>query len=98
MLGNSHRADTPARQHRGPERMGGRRGGGRGEGKGREGGGGGGGWGRGGRRLLEARMVNGQVINITELCRLASTAVRIASRLGLERVAKNVFAERAAVP
>ena len=28
--------------------------------------------------LLEARMVNGQAINITELCQLASTTVRIA--------------------
>ena len=40
--------------------------------------------------LLEARMVNGEAINIKELCQLASTIVRIASRLGLERVAKNV--------
>ena len=40
--------------------------------------------------LLEARMVNGEAINITELCQLASTMVRIASRLGLERVARNV--------
>src|SRR6478735_4783158 len=34
--------------------------------------------------LLEARMVNGEEIDIGQLCTLASTAVRIASRLGLE--------------
>jgi hypothetical protein len=40
--------------------------------------------------LLEARMVNGEQIDIGQLCTLASTTVRIASRLGLERRAKPV--------
>jgi hypothetical protein len=40
--------------------------------------------------LLEARMVNGEQIDISQLCTLASTTVRIASRLGLERRAKPV--------
>ena len=40
--------------------------------------------------LLEARMVNGEQIDIGQLCMLASTSVRIASRLGLERRARNV--------
>jgi hypothetical protein len=40
--------------------------------------------------LLEARMVNGEQVDIGQLCTLASTTVRIASRLGLERRAKNV--------
>ncbi|HEY7194900.1 MAG TPA: hypothetical protein VH439_14255 [Gemmatimonadales bacterium] len=40
--------------------------------------------------LLEARMVNGEQVDILTLCTLASTTVRIASRLGLERQAKNV--------
>jgi hypothetical protein len=40
--------------------------------------------------LLEARMVNGEQIDVGQLCTLASTTVRIASRLGLERRAKNV--------
>ena len=40
--------------------------------------------------LLEARMVNGEQIDVGQLCTLASTTVRIASRLGLERQAKNV--------
>ena len=38
--------------------------------------------------LLEARMVNGEQIDIGQLCTLASTTVRIASRLGVERRAK----------
>ena len=41
--------------------------------------------------LLEARMVNGEQIDIGQLCTLASTAVRIASRLGLERRTKPVL-------
>jgi hypothetical protein len=40
--------------------------------------------------LLEARMVNGEQIDVGTLCTLASTTLRIASRLGLERRAKNV--------
>jgi hypothetical protein len=40
--------------------------------------------------LLEARMVNGEQIDIPTLCTLASTTVRLATRLGLERRAKPV--------
>src|SRR6266404_5159305 len=40
--------------------------------------------------LLEARMVNGKPVDVTTLCQLASTVVRLSSRLGLERVAKDV--------
>jgi hypothetical protein len=40
--------------------------------------------------LLEARMINGEEISIIELCQLASTTVRISSRVGLERVPRNV--------
>jgi hypothetical protein len=35
--------------------------------------------------MLEARMVNGEAIDIATLCTLASTTVRISQRLGLER-------------
>ena len=35
-------------------------------------------------------MVQGQKVDISVLCTLASTSVRISSRLGLERVAKDV--------
>ena len=35
-------------------------------------------------------MVQGQKVDISALCTLASTSVRISSRLGLERVAKDV--------
>ena len=41
--------------------------------------------------LLEARMVNGEEIDIGQLCTLASTTVRIASRVGLERRTKPVL-------
>ena len=41
--------------------------------------------------LLEARMVNGEQIDIGQLCTLASTTVRIASRVGLERRTKPVL-------
>jgi hypothetical protein len=34
---------------------------------------------------LEARMVNGEQIDIGQLCTLASTTVRLSQRLGLER-------------
>jgi hypothetical protein len=40
--------------------------------------------------MLEARMVNGEAIDIATLCTLASTTVRISQRLGLERQARNV--------
>jgi hypothetical protein len=40
--------------------------------------------------MLEARMMNGEDVSVSELCSLASTAVRLSSRLGLERVAKDV--------
>ena len=39
--------------------------------------------------MLEARMVNGEAIDIATLCTLASTTVRLSQRLGLER-ARNV--------
>jgi hypothetical protein len=40
--------------------------------------------------MLEARMVNGEGIDIATLCTLASTTVRLSQRLGLERRARNV--------
>lgn len=40
--------------------------------------------------LLEARMVNGQQVDVPTLCTLASTTVRLATRLGLERVPRDV--------
>jgi hypothetical protein len=40
--------------------------------------------------LLEARMMNGEVVDVATLCTLASTTVRISVRLGLERVPRNV--------
>src|SRR5437016_636662 len=40
--------------------------------------------------LLEARMINGDEVDISTLCTLASTVTRISSRLGLERVPKDV--------
>ena len=40
--------------------------------------------------MLEARMVNGEAIDIAALCTLASTTVRLSQRLGLERRARNV--------
>jgi hypothetical protein len=40
--------------------------------------------------MLEARMVNGDAIDIATLCTLASTTVRLSQRLGLERRARNV--------
>jgi hypothetical protein len=35
--------------------------------------------------ILEARMVNGETVDIATLCQLASTTVRLSTRLGLER-------------
>jgi hypothetical protein len=40
--------------------------------------------------LLEARMVNGEQVDVPTLCTLASTTVRLATRLGLERVPRDV--------
>src|SRR5262249_48937458 len=40
--------------------------------------------------LLEARMVNGEQVDIGLLCQLASTAVRLSTRVGVERVPKDV--------
>jgi hypothetical protein len=39
---------------------------------------------------LEARMINGEAVDISTLCTLASTTVRISQRLGVERVPRNV--------
>jgi hypothetical protein len=39
--------------------------------------------------MLEAKMVNGEPIDIGTLCTLASTTVRLSQRLGLERVARD---------
>ena len=41
--------------------------------------------------LIEARMINGEAVEVGVLCQLASTSVRLATRLNpsLERVAKN---------
>ena len=39
---------------------------------------------------LESRMVNGEAVDVATLCQLASTVVRLSSRLGLERVAKDI--------
>ena len=40
--------------------------------------------------LLEARMVNGEPVDIGLLCELASTAVRLSTRVGVERVPRQV--------
>ena len=40
--------------------------------------------------MLEAKMVNGEQVDIGMLCTLASTTVRLSQRLGIERVAKDV--------
>src|SRR5580765_8858967 len=40
--------------------------------------------------MLEARMVNGDAIDIATPCTLASTTGRLSQRLGLERRARNV--------
>jgi hypothetical protein len=40
--------------------------------------------------LLEAQMVNGVPVDIPTLCQLASTTVRLSTRLGIERIAKNI--------
>ena len=40
--------------------------------------------------MLEARMVNGEPIDISQLCTLAWTTVRLSQRLGLERKQRDV--------
>jgi hypothetical protein len=40
--------------------------------------------------IIEAKMVNGEQVDISTLCTLASTTVRIAQRLGIERHARDV--------
>jgi hypothetical protein len=40
--------------------------------------------------LLEAKMINGEPVDVSTLCTLASTVVRISQRLGLKRVPRNV--------
>jgi hypothetical protein len=39
---------------------------------------------------IEARMINGEQIDIGTLCTLASTSVRIAQRVGLDRIPREV--------
>jgi len=39
---------------------------------------------------IEARLANGEEINIVEHCQLASTMVRIAHRIGIDRIAKEI--------
>ena len=40
--------------------------------------------------LLEARMVNGEQVDIGLLCQLASTAVRLSTRVGVDRIPRDV--------
>jgi hypothetical protein len=40
--------------------------------------------------LLEAQMVNGKPVDVATLCTLSSTVMRLSSRLGLERVPRDV--------
>ena len=39
---------------------------------------------------LEASMINGEEIDTALLCQLSSTALRLSTKLGLERIARNV--------
>jgi hypothetical protein len=39
--------------------------------------------------LIEARMINGEAVDIGTLCTLASTTVRLSQRLGIERVPRD---------
>jgi hypothetical protein len=39
---------------------------------------------------IEARAVNGEPVGINQFCTLASTTVRLAQRLGINRVPKNI--------
>ena len=40
--------------------------------------------------LIEARMVNGEQVDVRTLCTLASTCMRLSMRLGLKRRAKDI--------
>ena len=40
--------------------------------------------------LLESRMINGEQVDIGLLCQLASTAVRLSSRVGIGRIPRDV--------
>ena len=40
--------------------------------------------------VLEAKMINGEAVDIGTLCTLASTTVRLSQRLGIERVPREV--------
>jgi hypothetical protein len=40
--------------------------------------------------LLESRMINGEEVHIADLCQLASTVMRLSTRVGIERVPKPV--------
>jgi hypothetical protein len=40
--------------------------------------------------IIEARMVNGELVDIPTLCTLASTVVRISQRLGVNRIPKTI--------
>ena len=40
--------------------------------------------------LIEARMINGEAVDIGTLCTLASTTVRLSQRLGLERRTRDI--------
>jgi hypothetical protein len=40
--------------------------------------------------MLEVRVVAGEPIDVSEFCNLASTTVRLAQRIGINRVAKNI--------
>ena len=42
--------------------------------------------------VLEAKMINGEAVDIGTLCTLASTTVRLSQRLGIERVPKRRLA------
>jgi hypothetical protein len=39
---------------------------------------------------LEGQAINGEPVSISEFCQLASTSVRLATRIGIERVARDV--------
>jgi hypothetical protein len=39
---------------------------------------------------IEGKVVNGEAISIADFCQLASTTVRLATRLGIERVPRDV--------
>src|SRR5262249_22951817 len=39
--------------------------------------------------LIEAKMINGEAVDVATLCTLASTTVRLSQRLGIERVPRD---------